>query len=127
MFVIAAAGAPIGALIAVVAIATLLVRFVFGPLFATLQNAEHAEPQLDPRITALEDRRERLALAKQRKLDEILELRGDHEAGKIATPDFRDLDRRLRGEAADLLHELDGVEAELSEFGVPTVTADPLP
>jgi len=127
MPVIAASGAPIGAFIAVVAIATLLVRFVFGPLVAALQNAADAVPALDPRVAELEDRRERLALAKQRKLDEILELRGDHDAGKIATPDFRELDRRLRGEAADLLHELDGLEAELTELGVPAVTADPLP
>ena len=127
MTVFAVSGAPIGALIAVVVIATLLVRFVLGPLYHALSNADQLGPAIDPRITELEDRRDRVALAKQRKLDEILELRGDHEAGKIATPDFRDLDRRLRGEAADLLHELDGLDVELGELGVPAVTADPLP
>lgn len=67
---------------------------------------------IDPRLLADRDRAQ---LAKDRKLDEIRELRSDREAGKITKSDAAPLERTLRAQAAQLLHTLDAAEAAIDE------------
>ena len=108
----------------VMALAAAVIVFVAWPL------TTHAKipTGIDPRL--LEDR-DRAQLAKDRKLDEIRELRADREAGKLTTLDAAPLERALRSEAAELLHTLDAAEAAIDEATVrlatPTPTDDPAP
>jgi hypothetical protein len=53
-------------------------------------------------VTALE-------AAKAAKLGEIRDAELDFQVGKLSADDYRALDRQLRGEAVELLHQLDGV------------------
>lgn len=95
--------------IIVMAIAAAVLWFVSGPL---RPGGLPDTAEIDPRLLADRDRAQ---LAKDRKLDEIRELRADREAGKIATADAAPLERKLRAEAADLLHTLDAAEAAIDE------------
>ncbi|MFT4034260.1 MAG: hypothetical protein QM679_01640 [Patulibacter sp.] len=108
------------------AVAAAALTYVGWPLRAGAPNPSRDEP--DPRLI---DARDRAQLAKDRKLDEIRELRADRHAGKIATPDAANLERKLRAEAADLLHALDAAEAALAEATAhndpPTHSPNPLP
>lgn len=80
---------------------------------------------VDPRLI---EARDRALLAKDRKLDEIRELRADRQAGKIAPADAAVLERMLRAQAADLLHELDRAEAAIAEAsGAPLAPAEAAP
>lgn len=92
----------------VMAVAAAVLWFVLWPL----RGHAPVDGGIDPRL--LEDR-DRAQLAKDRKLDEIRELRADRAAGKLATADAAPLERALRAEAADLLHALDEAEAAIDE------------
>ena len=93
----------------VMTIAAAVLWFVSGPLRpGGLPDAA----EIDPRLLADRDRAQ---LAKDRKLDEIRELRADRAAGKLADADAAPLERKLRAEAADLLHALDAAEAAIDE------------
>ena len=63
---------------------------------------------------ALEDaqvaRREGLEAAREAKYREIRELEMDFRTGKLSDEDFRALDRQLRGEAVEILRELDALD-----------------
>ena len=52
---------------------------------------------------------EALTAARDAKYREIREAEMDWRTGKLGEADYRELDRRLRREAIDLLKELDGV------------------
>lgn len=54
--------------------------------------------------------RERLEAAREAKYREIRELELDHRTGKLSEEDFRALDRQLRGEAVEILRELDALD-----------------
>ncbi len=54
--------------------------------------------------------RERLEAARDAKYREIRELDLDVRTGKITEDEFRDQDRRLRGEAVVILRELDALD-----------------
>lgn len=95
--------------IIVMAIAAAVLWFVSGPL---RPGGLSEVDDIDPRLLADRDRAQ---LAKDRKLDEIRELRADRAAGKIAAADAAPLERKLRAEAADLLHALDAAEAAIDE------------
>lgn len=95
--------------IIVMAIAAAVLWFVSGPL---RPGGLREAAEIDPRLLADRDRAQ---LAKDRKLDEIRELRADRAAGKIAPEDAAPLERKLRAEAADLLHALDAAEAAIDE------------
>ncbi|MBJ7470552.1 MAG: hypothetical protein JHD16_04590 [Solirubrobacteraceae bacterium] len=94
----------------VMAIAAAVVWFVSAPLRRGAVSL--ADAQIDPRLLA---ERDRAQLAKDRKLDEIRELRADRAAGKITEADAAPLERELRSQAADLLHKLDDAEAAIDE------------
>jgi hypothetical protein len=104
----------------VMLIAAAAVAFVAWPLRAGAPLPGAGGP--DPRLI---EARDRALLAKNRKLDEIRELRADRQAGKLATADAATLERTLRAQAADLLHELDRAEAALTEATGPTTTNTP--
>ncbi|MBO9532170.1 MAG: hypothetical protein J7513_04250 [Solirubrobacteraceae bacterium] len=93
----------------VMIVAAAALAFVAWPLRA---GASAATDGPDPRLIEARDRAE---LAKDRKLDEIRELRADREAGKITKADAAVLERQLRAQAADLLHALDEADAALSD------------
>ena len=59
----------------------------------------------DPRVADLEARKE----AKYR---EIRDARMDHAAGKLSDADFKRVDAELRGEAIELMRELDKLKPE---------------
>lgn len=54
-----------------------------------------------------EGRRADLEAARDAKYQEIRDLEMDHRTGKLSEPDWKALDRQLRAEAVDILHELD--------------------
>ncbi len=93
----------------VMLIAAAAIGFVAWPLRAgALGLPEGPDPRLvEARNVAL--------IAKERKLDEIRELRSDRQAGKIAPEDAAALERTLRAQAAELLHALDAAEAALAD------------
>jgi hypothetical protein len=104
----------------VMAIAAAVLGFVLWPLRASAPIAAGIDPRL------LEDR-DRAQLAKDRKLDEIRELRADRAAGKLDTADAAPLERALRAEAATLLHALDDAEAAIDEAQARLTQPDALP
>jgi hypothetical protein len=59
---------------------------------------------------AAEAERDRLEAARDAKYREIRELELDHRTGKLSDPDFKALDRQLRGEAVAILRELDRLD-----------------
>ena len=82
----------------VIALLAVIVWFVSQPL---RQGAgERAE-------LAIEGRRADLEAARDAKYAEIRDLEMDHRTGKLSDEDWRALDRDLRAEAVDILHELD--------------------
>lgn len=94
----------------VMLVAAVALAFVAWPLRAGAPVP--AAGEVDPRLL---EARDRALLAKDRKLDEIRELRADRQAGKITPADAAPLERMLRAQAADLLHELDRAEAAIAE------------
>jgi hypothetical protein len=52
-------------------------------------------------------RRAELEAAKESKYREIRDAELDHQMGKLSDAEHRSLDRELRGEAIEILHELD--------------------
>jgi hypothetical protein len=57
-------------------------------------------------------RRRATELAKDAKYREILDAELDFLTGKLSEPDYREVDRQLRGEASALLQRLDAEETE---------------
>ena len=57
-------------------------------------------------------RRAELEAAKEAKYREIRDAELDWRTGKLSDVDFRQIDRALRAEAVDLLHELDRLDDE---------------
>ncbi len=83
--------------------------FVTAPLRSGQPQLEHA---------ADEGRRADLEAARDAKYGEIRDLEMDHRTGKLSEEDWRRLDRELRAEAVDILHELDqltGADAKIAE------------
>lgn len=103
----------------VMLIAAGVLTFILWPL----RSGQTAPTGIDPRL--LEDR-DRAQLAKDRKLDEIRELRADRAAGKLTTADAAPLERALRAEAATLLHTLDDAEAAIDEAQSHLQPSEPL-
>ena len=95
-------------LLIVMTVAAGVLTYILWPLRAGAPT----KTGIDPRL--LEDR-DRAQLAKDRKLDEIRELRADRAAGKLTPADAAPLERALRSEAAALLHALDDAEAAIDD------------
>jgi hypothetical protein len=75
-----------------------VVWFVTAPLRSGAAELAHAQD---------EGRRADLEAARDAKYREIRDLEMDHRTGKLSDEDWRRLDRELRAEAVDILHELD--------------------
>jgi hypothetical protein len=84
----------------VIALLGLIVWFVGQPL----RRGAGERAQL-----AVEGRRADLEAARDAKYAEIRDLEMDRRTGKLSEEDWRGLDRELRAEAVDILHELDGL------------------
>ena len=85
--------------LALVILAALVAVVVLGPL----RRPEEAERHEDGRI-------EELRAAKEAKYREIRDAELDREMGKLSPDDWRSVDRDLRGEAIEILRELDRLE-----------------
>jgi hypothetical protein len=82
----------------VIAVLTVVVLLVSAPLRRGATGRMEAEDEL---------RRADLELARDAKYREIRDAELDYRTGKLSEADWRELDRRLRGEAVHVLHKLD--------------------
>jgi hypothetical protein len=64
-----------------------------------------------------EARLQELRAAKEAKYREIRDAELDHQMGKLSRADWRAVDRELRGEAIEILRELDRLEGRSPEAG----------
>jgi hypothetical protein len=65
-----------------------------------------------------ETRLAELRAAKEAKYREIRDAELDHQMGKLSRDDWRAVDRDLRGEAIEILRELDKLEGRVPEGGM---------
>jgi hypothetical protein len=77
-------------------------------LLRPLRGGDRAERQDQTRI-------EELRAAKEAKYREIRDAELDHRMGKVSREDWRAFDRDLRGEAIEILRELDRLEGNSPE------------
>ena len=61
-------------------------------------------------VQRVEERRAELEAAKEAKYREIRDAELDHQMGKLSDGDHRAVDRELRGEAMEILREIDALE-----------------
>jgi membrane protein implicated in regulation of membrane protease activity len=80
-----------------------LVAVVAAVLARPLRHGDRAEHHDETRI-------EELSAAKEAKYREIRDAELDHRMGKVSREDWRAVDRDLRGEAIEILRELDRLE-----------------
>jgi membrane protein implicated in regulation of membrane protease activity len=80
-----------------------LAAVVAAVLARPLRHGDRAERKDDTRI-------EELRAAKEAKYREIRDAELDHRMGKVSREDWRAVDRDLRGEAIEILRELDRLE-----------------
>jgi type II secretory pathway component PulM len=85
--------------LALILLAAVVAAVVAGPL------ARRGEPE-QMELTRVEE----LRAAKEAKYREIRDAELDREMGKLSPEDWRAVDRDLRGEAIDILRELDRLE-----------------
>ena len=85
--------------LALIVLASLIAVVVVRPL----RHGQRSERRDTTRI-------EELRAAKEAKYREIRDAELDHRMGKLSREDWRAVDRDLRGEAIDILRELDGLE-----------------
>jgi len=85
----------------------ILVICIVLPLVAWLIAAPLLSGRGDAGVTAEETERADLEAARDAKYAEIRDAELDYRTGKLSEPDWRELDRRLRREAVEVLHELD--------------------
>ena len=90
--------------IALVALTLLIAVVLSGPL----RKGAGAERQPTTRI-------EELSAAKEAKYREIRDAELDHRMGKLSREDWRAVDRELRGEAIEILRELDRLEGRSAD------------
>jgi hypothetical protein len=64
-----------------------------------------------------ETRLAELQAAKEAKYREIRDAELDHQMGKLSRDDWRAVDRELRGEAIEILRELDRLEGRMPQGG----------
>ena len=62
----------------------------------------------DEQVRVVEDRRAALEAAKEAKYREIRDAELDYRMGKLSEEDWREADRELRGQAIEILRDLDG-------------------
>ena len=85
--------------LAVIALAALVAVVLARPLLSGGRSESHDETRI-----------EELRAAKEAKYREIRDAELDHRMGKVSREDWRVVDRDLRGEAIEILRELDRLE-----------------
>jgi hypothetical protein len=85
----------------------IIVICIVLPLAAWLIAAPLLSGRADAVATAEEADLAELEAARDAKYAEIRDAELDYRTGKLSEADWRALDRRLRGEAVQVLHELD--------------------
>ena len=85
--------------LAVIALAALVAVVLARPLLSGRRPERHDETRI-----------EELRAAKEAKYREIRDAELDHRMGKVSREDWRAVDRDLRGEAIEILRELDRLE-----------------
>ena len=85
--------------IALIALAALVAVVVIRPLRSGAGTERHEHARI-----------EELRAAKEAKYREIRDAELDHRMGKVSREDWRAVDRDLRGEAIEILRELDELE-----------------
>ena len=85
--------------LALLVLAALMALAVSGPLRRRQEEERRTETRLDE-----------LRAAKEAKYREIRDAELDREMGKLSRDDWRAVDRELRGEAIEILRELDRLE-----------------
>jgi hypothetical protein len=88
----------------------LLVLFVVLPLAAWFIAAPLWRGRVDAATSAEDSERAELEAARDAKYAEIRDAELDYRTGKLSEADWRALDRRLRGEAVEVLHRLDELQ-----------------
>jgi hypothetical protein len=86
----------------------LLLALVAAVVIVPLARRGHEEQLDDPRLQELQ-------AAKEAKYREIRDAELDREMGKLSRDDWRTVDRELRGEAIEILRELDRLEGRSPE------------
>ena len=79
-----------------------VVTVITGPL---RRSGRHSEPRAPSQRDAIE-------MAKDAKYREILDAELDFHTGKLSEADYREVDRQLRGEASELLRQIDAGQTE---------------
>jgi hypothetical protein len=92
--------------VALIVLAALVVLAVSVPL----RRRGEAERREEARL-------QELRAAKEAKYREIRDAELDHQMGKLSRADWRAVDRELRGEAIEILRELDRLEGRSPEEG----------
>jgi hypothetical protein len=87
-----------------------LAAIVAVVLTMPLRRGGEAERREETRLAELE-------AAKEAKYREIRDAELDHQMGKLSREDWRAVDRDLRGEAIEILRELDRLEGRMPEGG----------
>jgi hypothetical protein len=95
---------PVEYALALIALASVVAVVVWRPL----RTGDRAERHDQTRI-------EELRAAKEAKYREIRDAELDHRMGKLSHEDWRAVDRDLRGEAIEILRELDRLEGNSPE------------
>ena len=85
--------------VVILAILTLLVMFVSAPLRRPAARAPYEGEELAE-----------LEAARAAKYREIRDAELDHRTGKLSDLDYAEVDRELRAEAIEIMHELDRAE-----------------
>jgi hypothetical protein len=79
-----------------------VVTVITGPLRGSGRNSEPRAPS----------QRDAIEMAKDAKYREILDAELDFHTGKLSEADYREVDRQLRGEASELLRQIDAGQIE---------------
>jgi hypothetical protein len=87
-----------------------LAAIVAAVLSIPLRRRGEAERREETRLAELR-------AAKEAKYREIRDAELDHHMGKLSRDDWRAVDRELRGEAIEILRELDRLEGRMPEGG----------
>jgi hypothetical protein len=85
-----------------------LIALVAATVAVPLRRRGAAERREEARLAELR-------AAKEAKYREIRDAELDHRMGKLSAEDWRAVDRELRGEAIDILRELDRLEGRTPE------------
>jgi hypothetical protein len=101
--------------VALIALAVVVAIFVTVPLRRRGEDHQREEARIDE-----------LRAAKEAKYREIRDAELDHRMGKLSEADWRAVDRELRGEAIEILQELDRLEGrEPEDEGRPPEDREP--